>query len=218
MNNWFLVSIILKNYLKYNHQNINRNANWLMNLKKKIYKAILIIFSAFLLSSCGGSPYCINANEFDSDTARVDSKTNSIFAFYSNTNGGQTQNWQETGYQTNGLQLIIQIDGSWNPWGIAIDNDCAFCSKLTYKQGNVEVDTAGDNCVCPTGVVPMKEINAPPGTDCLKSEDQQSQKKCTCRKVFSDGSSIPSITTATKTSIGAEVNFHHFALDYFNKN
>lgn len=190
-----------------------------MNLKKTIYKAILIIFSAFLLSSCGGSPYCINANEFDSDTTRADSKTISIFGFYNNTNGGQTQNWQETGYQTNGLQLIIQIDGGWNSWGRATSKDCTICSKFINQEFKDNVTaitaTAGENCVCPAGVEPAKEVDAPAGTDCTKTGDQQELGKCTCRKVFSNGNSISSITTATKTPI---VNFHHFALDYFNKN
>ena len=131
-----------------------------MNLKKTIYKAILIILSSFLLSSCGGSPYCINANEFDSDTTRADSKTNSIFGFYNNTNGGQTQNWQETGYQTNGLPLIIQIDGGWNPWGNETSKDCTICSKFInqeFKDNATAITaTAGENCVCPAGVEPAK--------------------------------------------------------------
>ncbi len=189
-----------------------------MNLKKTIYKAILIIFSAFLLSSCEDGNLCIKSSEFGDDTIRVDSKTESIFGFYNNSNGGQTQNWQETGYQTNGQPLIIQIEGGWHPWGLKTENECTFCSKRTYKQGNTDVDTTGDNCVCPDGVDPIKEINAPGGTDCSRSEDQQFQEKCTCRKLYPDGTTIPSITTATKSSLGPEINFHHFALDYFNKN
>ncbi len=210
----------IKKLSKYNHQNINRNANWLMKLKKIIHKAILIITSALLLSSCGGEPYCINANEFDSDTALVNSKTNSIFGFYNNSNGGQIMNWQETGYQTNGMPLIIKIDGGWNPWGSKINKDCTFCSKFIYKEGNANVSTGGDNCVCPAGIEPQKETDAPAGTDCTKTKDQQDSGRCTCRKAFSDDKLIPPITTAIKNYQGVEIeiNFKHFALDYFNKN
>ncbi|HLD77016.1 MAG TPA: hypothetical protein VI861_02670, partial [Rickettsiales bacterium] len=88
-----------------------------MEWQKKLAKICALLFLIAAIAACEGSG-CVEADEFDSNSVKVESnpELNGVFGTYDNVDGGQVAEWTSTGLKTNNEDFVILISGSWVPW------------------------------------------------------------------------------------------------------
>lgn len=182
-----------------------------MNLTKKITQILLLLFLVIPLFSCQEG--CIEADQFDSSSIKINSLPDNIYGSYDPVNGGQRVDWTEYGLKTNGKPFLMQISGTWmslDGGTTAKESDLQIlpiCNTCAKKNGV-------DNCICYKNQIPAPEldISGRPYTkaadgitdlDCENNPDHQDDAvRCSCTKQHGNAT---------------DYGVYHFPLDIKNK-
>ncbi len=180
---------------------------------KKIVQIIFLFFLGLALFSCEEG--CVEYDEFSTRSIEVNSNPNSyrpnpdpVYGTYNSDNGGQSAEWHDTGYVSNGEHFVVQISGSWTAQeGIGMNesllNAMPLCKICSIKNSSPNQTS---NCICHPGEQPIPEIlpNGSPATSsCASSANQNNPALCSC--------------TTTYPGKVTDYDVYHFPSDYLKK-
>src|SRR3989338_6104044 len=177
-----------------------------MEWQKKLAKICALLFLIIGIAACEGSG-CVEADEFDSNSVKVESnpELNGVFGTYDNVDGGQVAEWKSTGLKTNNEDFVILISGSWVPWYGQQSNDEKLEKLSRCKTCDKRNNDKSENCICYRDETPQQEITPsgrPSDNECSLAENQNNPNACTC-----------TILNGKATDYGV----FHFPLTYYNK-